>query len=220
MSESGAAPAGQAPRKEDKPRRLNRRQKRFADLYLTGLKGAECLRRMGEGKVPGKEDRTPQQLADRAYNLLKLPQVQTYMAERRKCEEEAYGIRKEAVMRRLYLASSTESSVADFVDKNGRAIPLKDLPPEIASLIVKLEVEEVFEGVGENRKHVGTNYKYWLQDGKGSAEVLARCMGWNKDKLDVSTNAPAPVITIMAYEDADDAERAARAAVSGQPPAA
>lgn len=207
MNEAIEAPAGQVP--AEKPKKLTRRQKRWADLHLTGLSGAECLRRMGD-------EGTAQQLADRAYRIKILRHVKAYIDERLKDEEDAFQINKASVMRRLYLAASLEVSVADLVDEGGTPIPLKQLPAEIAALIVRMEVEDMFEGLGDARVKTGVRYKYWLQDGKGSAEVLARCRGWFKDKLDVNTNAPPPVITIMAYEDDDDAERNARAAVSRQ----
>lgn len=208
-------PAGPV-EKPERPKKLNRRQKRFADFYLMGLKGkgAECLRRMGENG-------TNEQLADRAYRLVNMPQVKAYMAERRKNEEEAYDINKGSVLRRLYLASSLEASVADLVDENGKAIPPKNLAPEIAALIVKMEVEEMYEGFSEDRKHVGTNYKYWMQEGNRAAEVLGRFLGWNKDKLDLGGVGTAPpVINISVYPDDEEVERAARAAVQRQPTSA
>lgn len=192
--------------------KLNRRQQRFVQLYMEGIKGAECLRRMG---FTG----TPQQLAHRAFEMVNNPKIKAYMAARRKQEEEDYGIRREVVLRALYLAAT--SNVKDLYDENGQLIGIQNLTEEAAAIIAGIEVETIHAGRGEERQDIGILTKVKIKDSARNSEVLARMMGWNKDKLQIDhSNTAPPVIQVMPYPDADEAERAARAAVSGHSPAA
>lgn len=185
--------------------KLKPRYKRLADLWLQGKSGSQAAREMGY-----KGDR-PDQFA---YRILRMPEVKAYIAERRKNEEEAFDVNKASVIRRLYLASSLEVTSKDLM-KDGRVLSPDELPDEIAALVTRFEVEELFEGQGENRRAVGHRYKYWMQCPNKAAETLGRFLGWNRDQLEVAhLNAPPPVINIIAYDDDDEAEQRARAAVS------
>jgi phage terminase small subunit len=187
--------------------KLKRRHKRLADLWLMGWKGSEAAAQIGYTGTRGNQV---------AYLILRRPEVKAYIKQRREDEEDAYQVNKGSVVRRLYLAASLETSMKDCL-RNGVTIHPDELPREVAALITRFEVEEMWEGVGENRKLLGLRYKYWLQDSTRSAEVLSRVMGWNKDKLEVdNSKAPTPVINIMAYDDSDESERAARAAVQSK----
>lgn len=197
-----------APAADDQQPKLTRRERIFCDLYLTGLTGAAAIRTMEEHKA--KKSASP---AQAAYLFLRRPAVKTYLAERRKSQDETFGIRKERVLRRLNLASG-EGNIKNLYDENGKLIDISVLPEDVAAMISSIEVEDVFEGQGEARTFVGQLRKVKLIDPNKAAEVLARCMGWNRDKLEIDSDAPPPVIQLVAYPDDDDAP------VPAQPPTA
>lgn len=194
---------------QEAPKKLTRRELRLCELYLTGLKGAECLRLM-------RSKGTPQQLADRAYKMLRQPHVKAYLAERRRSDEEEFGLRKEAILRRLNNVATI--SVKALYDEAGQLIPVHQLPDDVADIISGIDLEELYSGRGSEREPIGVLKKIRTIDPNKAGEVVSRMMGWNKDKLDVNGNLSAlpPVIRIAAYDDNDEAERAARAAVSSK----
>lgn len=202
MTDETTEQAEQAPK-------LTRREKRFCDLYLTtGLSGAECVRRIGYKGPVAKQV---------AWRFKQRPAVKRYLMEQRRSAEQDFGIRKEVVLRSLYNAA--KGNVKSLYDPaTGAPIPIHQLPDDVAAMIEGVEVEELYEGVGNDRKWVGRTVKIKKATRDRSAEVLARVMGWNRDKLELEglANAPAPVINVAVYEDADEAEKVARAAVSSK----
>lgn len=67
-------------------------------------------------------------------------------------------------------------------DDEGRLKPLGELDDETAAAIAGLEVEELYEGRGESRMHVGHLHKIKLSDKKGALDSLARHLGMFNDK--------------------------------------
>lgn len=201
---------------DDLPK-ITRREKRFADFYLEGLSGSEAARRAGyKGERPDNV----------AYRFLKRPAVKRYLAEQRQSAEQTFGIRKERVLRRLN--NIVEGTAKQLLDDKGNPIPVSKLDNDVAASIAGIEVERVeitrnkqtnVEGTVETETIVETRaikVKQW--DPVRASEQLSRMMGWNRDKLEIdNTNAPAPVINVEVYPDADKAEAEARASVSSKP---
>lgn len=76
--------------------KITRREKRWADLYLEGISGAEAVRRMGyKGPRPDMV----------AWRFKQRPAVKNYLAEQRAQAEYAHRVHKERVERTLYLLS-------------------------------------------------------------------------------------------------------------------
>lgn len=194
----------------EKPRKLTRRKQRFADEYLTGCTGAEALRRIGHKGEPI-------QLARAAYKWVHDPAVAEYLNERRKDLSASTGIRPEQIARELALVGF--ANLKSFFNADGSLIPITALSDDQAAALAAMEIEAQFEGRGEARVKVGDVLKVKTWNKVEALEKLAKLLGFMKDKLDIDLNAPPPVIQVVPYEDADDAERAARAAVSGHTPA-
>lgn len=191
----------------DKPK-ITRQQRIFCDLYLTGLSGSACVRQMQTRS--SKPSERPDLVACR---WLKRPAVQEYLKEQRNSQEQQFGIRKERVLRRLYHAA--EGNPQALIDKSGAPIDINSLTEEAAAMIAGIDVEDIYEGHGENRIYKGQLRKVKLVDSNRAAEVLGRMMGWNRDKLEIEDNSPPPIIHLMPYPDepADDT-------VPAKPPAA
>jgi phage terminase small subunit len=196
----------------EKPKlpKLNRRELRLCELYLTGLKGVQCLRAMGD-------KREPHRVTDAAYKMLNRPHVKAYLAERRRDLSEATGVRAEQIVREL--AHLGFGNLKSLYNETGNLIAINELPDEASAMLSGIDVEELFEGRGEDREHIGHLRKVRIHNKVDALEKLAKILGFLKEKVEIDLNAPAPVITIMPYEDADEAEREARASVSRNSPA-
>lgn len=181
---------------EDLPK-LTRRKRRFADEYVTGVTGAEAIRRIG---YKG----TPVQAGRKAYEWLRHPAVKDYIAKRRTNLEDATGIRQERVLRRLN--SIVEGTVQDLEDAEGNKIPIHKLSPEVAASIQEVEYSEYEhtddKGVKSKRALVK---KVKQHSPTQAAEQIARQLGWNKDSMELKgkLNAPAPIIQLVPYNDPD-----------------
>lgn len=197
---------------EQSPPKITRRRKRAAEEFFLGATKAEAYRRA----FAVKEGWDARRVADNAYRVFKHPEVKAYLAYLAKEAEEHYEIRKHLVVTKLIAAATANAQ--DLYDEKGELIPIHRLPREIAATISSVEVEEQYDGQGENRKFVGVLRKVKQIDSNRSAEVLGKMQGWIKDKMELDLkNAAAPVIHVSVYEDDDEVERAARAAISRQP---
>lgn len=166
----------------DQPRlpKLTRRRRRWADEFLTGVSGAEACRRMG---MKG----TPQQLADRGYKIHWRPEVQAYLKERRQDILDAAGVRQEEIVRELKLIAFQRSSkqiASGILDADGNLLPPDQQDDDASAIVAGIDVEELFEGRGEARKHIGRVRKFKTWDKNKALDSLARIGGMNKDKLE------------------------------------
>ncbi|HEY0684753.1 MAG TPA: terminase small subunit [Steroidobacter sp.] len=192
--------------------KLTRRRQRFADEYLTGVSGAEAMRRIGSKGEP-------QQLAHRAYRMLQRAEVRAYLTERRKNLSEATQIRAEQIARELSLIAF--GNLKSLFNEKGELVRIDQLPDDVAAFVSSIEVEANFEGRGEARTRVGDVLKIKAWNKVEALEKLAKLLGLLKEKVELDLlNAPPPVISITPYPDADDAEREARAAFSRNSPSA
>lgn len=196
----------------EKPKKLNRRQKRAAEEYFLGASKAEAYRRAYAMK-PSWDAR---RIADNAWKLFKRPEVLAHLAQLATEAEAQYEIRKHLVLAKL--TAGATANVQDLYDEKGELIPIHKLPREVAATICSIEVEELCAGQGEARKSIGILRKVKQVDSNRSAEVLGKMQGWIKDKMELDLkNAAAPVINVCVYGDDEEVERAARAAISRKP---
>lgn len=187
--------------------KITRRERIFADLYLTGLSGADAVREMSK-----KSKKPPKQPKMAAWRYLQRPAVKAYIEERRKDLSDATGVRAEMIVRELSLVGF--ANLQKLFDANGRLKQMHEIAKDEAAMLASVEVEQLFEGKGEDREHVGTVTKVRTWNKVEALEKVAKILGFLREKIDIDLNAPAPVINILPYDDADESERAARAAVS------
>lgn len=86
---------------------------------------------------------------------------------------------------------------ASMFDEDGNLIPMDQWTPDIRQAVAGLEFEEIFEGRGEDRVHVGTLRKVKLVDKTKALEMLGRWQKLFTDKTELSgTNGGAVEHTI------------------------
>jgi len=65
---------------------------------------------------------------------------------------------------------------------DGSPKEITDLDDDTAAVLAGLEVNEIYEGVGENRQFVGYTKKYKLADKKGALDSMAKHLGMFVEK--------------------------------------
>jgi phage terminase small subunit len=74
----------------------------------------------------------------------------------------------------------------NLFDDDGKPIPIQDLDDETAGALMGLDIQEVYEGYGEDRKFVGYTKKYKLPDKKAALDSMAKYLGMFKDTVEVN----------------------------------
>lgn len=156
--------------------RMNARHRLFVVEYLKDRNASQAYRRAGY-KAQGNSAEVC------AYQLLRRPQV---AAEIARLEGELLGKARECLdlsFERLTL----EVARGAFFDprrlsrEDGTPKALHELDDDTASAIAGVEVEEVFEGRGDERRHVGRIHKFKLVDRKAFVDMGLRVIGGYKE---------------------------------------
>ena len=67
---------------------------------------------------------------------------------------------------------------------DGSPKEISELDDETAAALAGLDVQEVYDGFGEDRKFVGYTKKYKLTDKKSALDSIAKCLGMFIDKVE------------------------------------
>jgi phage terminase small subunit len=69
---------------------------------------------------------------------------------------------------------------------NGTPKDITELDDDTAAALAGLDVQEVYEGTGDDRKFVGYTKKYKLADKKGALDSMGKFLGMFKDQIEHS----------------------------------
>jgi len=108
---------------------------------------------------------------------------------------------KEAVLlefRRIGLAD-----IRKLYDEEGELLPVKEWPDEVASFVANIEVNELFEGSGKDREHVGYVKKVKLWNKEKSLELLGKNMSMFFENHKLSGNLTLEDIINKSREDVE-----------------
>jgi len=152
---------------------LTPKQKRFADEYLVDLNASAAYKRAGyraRGHVAEVD----------ASRLLRKAKVSAYIAEKRQKMSEQLDIESRDALREN--ARIALSDIRKLFDERGCLKPIHELDPDAAAALASVEVEEIFEGKGKSRKHVGRLIKLKLWDKNSALDRLMKYFGlYEKD---------------------------------------
>jgi phage terminase small subunit len=85
------------------------------------------------------------------------------------------------------------SDIRDFYDENGLMLPVEKLPLNAARVVQAIEVEEIYEGFGPNRRPIGYTKRVKLWDKKAALDSLCKMLGFNEpDKLQIGQVGTLP----------------------------
>lgn len=146
---------------------LTLRHQQFVDEYLIDLNGTQAAIRAGYSA------RTAQK---QAYQLLARPDVQTAVSAAQASRSARTKVTADVVLEHLDAARTAD--LADLYDDDGNLKPIKDWPLIWRQgLVAGLEVEELFEGRGEDREHIGRLRKVKLADRTKIIELVGKHVG-------------------------------------------
>lgn len=153
---------------------LTKKQRLFVDEYLIDLNATQAAIRAGY---------STRRAAEIGYQLLQRPEVaqaiQAAMAERsRRTEVEA-----DYVIRRL--REIDEMDVLDILEDDGSFRSIRDWPRAWRQFLSGIEIAELFEGRGDDRRIAGVLRKVKWPDKLRNLELLSRHVGTESAALDL-----------------------------------
>lgn len=157
-------------------------RQRFIEEYLVDLNAKEAAIRAGYSA------RTAKQQASR---LLRDPTIKAAVMAAQRAQVKRIRMSADDVL--VGLAEIASIDIADLFDENNSLRPLKEIPVHVRRAIAAVEVEELFEGRGESREHIGRNRKLKLSDKVRALEILARHHKLLTEKVEYSGPDGGPI---------------------------
>lgn len=161
------------PKKHKASQRLLPRQKKFCDEYLIDLNATAAYKRAGY------KSRTEKSAGVKAVKLLGNARVKAYLAEKSKIATEKNELSADRTLeevRRLALSDPRQLFRAD-----GGLKEIPELDAETAACVASVEVEELFEGRGDEREHIGRVKKIKLWNKNTALDQAMRYHALYKD---------------------------------------
>ncbi|MFU7018029.1 terminase small subunit [Pseudomonas aeruginosa] len=153
---------------------LTKKQRLFVDEYLLDLNATQAAIRAGY---------STRRATEIGYQLLQRPEVaqaiQAAMAERSKRTE----VEADYVIRRL--REIDEMDVLDILDDDGSFRSIRDWPRAWRQFLSGIEIAELFEGRGDDRRIAGVLRKVKWPDKLRNLELLSRHVGTESAALDI-----------------------------------
>lgn len=153
---------------------LTKKQRLFVDEYLIDLNATQAAIRAGY---------STRRATEIGYQLLQRPEVaqaiQAAMAERSKRTE----VEADYVIRRL--REIDEMDVLDIHEDDGSFKPIREWPKVWRQFLSGIEIAELFEGRGDDRRIAGVLRKVKWPDKLRNLELLSRHVGTESAALDL-----------------------------------
>lgn len=153
---------------------LTKKQRLFVDEYLIDLNATQAAIRAGY---------STRRATEIGYQLLQRPEVaqaiQAALAERSKRTE----VEADYVIRRL--REIDEMDVLDILEDDGSFRSIRDWPRAWRQFLSGIEIAELFEGRGDDRRIAGVLRKVKWPDKLRNLELLSRHVGTESAALDL-----------------------------------
>jgi phage terminase small subunit len=153
---------------------LTGKERLFAAEYLKDKNGKQAAIRAGYSP------KTAEQQASRLLRKVKVRQaIEKHFS---KVEEEAI-VKVSDVLLELKRIALTD--IGQAFDENGNLKPLKDIPEDVRRAIAGIDVDELYEGHGQDREQVGETKKIRFWDKNRALENLGRYFKLFTDRVEV-----------------------------------
>jgi phage terminase small subunit len=143
--------------------KLNDRQELFCHEYLKDRNATRAYIRAGYSEA------TAEACAPR---LLGNAWIRARVNELIKEQLDKMKIEINFVIRQLL--NSATIDIADAYDENGNLKPISEMPEPLRLAIISVETEELFDGRGDDREHIGTAKTIKIQDRLRALELLGK----------------------------------------------
>lgn len=157
-------------------RTLNARQRLFVRELVWSdppVSQAEAARRAG---FKDKES------AHAGYQLLRRPHVRAEYERQLAEREELVKLRALATAERQHALSMSKPT--DILDADGKLQPFEQWPETAKVAVAAIEVEDLYEGGGEEREHISVLRKIKFHDPTPAARLFLQWAGKLKDKVE------------------------------------
>lgn len=142
-------------------------RQRFVEEYLVDMNGTDAAIRAGYSARSAKAQ---------ASQLLALPEVQVAVSQAQASRSARTQVTADTVLQ--HLDEARIADLADLYDDAGNIKPIKEWPLIWRQgLVAGMEVEELFEGRGEDREHIGRLRKVKLADRTKIIELVGKHVG-------------------------------------------
>lgn len=170
---------------------LTVREAAFVEAYLSNnMNGTQAAIKAGYSPVNAKR---------RAVTMLAKPTVQKVLRDRQDQLAKKHRMTTDSVMSEL--SKIVHSDLRKLFDANGALLPIHDWPDDMAGAVASIEVEELFEGSGENRRQIGFTKKVKCWDKNSAIEKAMKHLGLfaedNRQKLGALAELPRDVLQAM-----------------------
>jgi phage terminase small subunit len=190
---------------------LTERQRAFCEEYLIDLNGNAAAVRAGYSP------RTARQAA--AQNMTR-PEVTAYLQQLLDERSKRTQITADRVITEV--ARLGFSDLRKLFKEDGAMLPVNEWPDDMAAAVASVEVEELFEGGGEDRRQIGFTRKLKLWDKGKALEMLGRHLKLFVDRLEhtgpnggpIQTREDGMDLSTLTDEELEQLERLRQAAES------
>lgn len=153
-------------------------QRAFVQEYLIDLNATQAAIRAGY---------SPDSARQEGSRLLSHAAIQTALELAKEQRSKRTEISADRVLREL-LALAT-SDLRKCFDPSGALLPPHSWPDDVAPAMASIEVEELFEGQGQDRTQIGYTKKVKFWDKNTALDKLGRHLGlWDKERAEVNIN--------------------------------
>jgi phage terminase small subunit len=168
---------------------LTPKQNRFVAEYLVDLNATQAAIRAGYSKRTATEQ---------SYDLLRKPQIRAMIDEAMVKRAERVEVKADDVLRELMRVGLADISQA--YDKNGQLKPLHEMSEDVRRAIAGVEVEELYEGHGDDRVRIGSLVKVRFWDKTRGLEMLGRHLKMFTDKVEHEAGPGLEALLLAARE--------------------
>jgi phage terminase small subunit len=156
---------------------LNDQQERFCQEYVVDLNGTKAAARAGYSEKGAHVE---------ASRLLRNPKVTARLSELQAARSKRTQITSDMVL--LELAKLANSDLRRLFNANGELLPPSEWPDDVALAVSSVEVEELFDGYGQDRTQIGYTKKVKFWDKPKALELLGKHLKLFTDKVEHSAS--------------------------------
>lgn len=172
---------------------INHREKLFIINYIENKNATQAAIKAGYSEKTAHQT---------GYELLKKPEIRAIVEEALEAQLYSYGMNKYRLVQEYLRIGYFDPRKLFYED--GKPIPICDLDDDTAAALAGLDIQEVYEGFGEDRKFVGYTKKYKLSDKKGALDSVAKIMGVMVDKTEHTGKNGGPITVRFVSPNAPD----------------
>lgn len=159
------------------------KQERFCNEYLVDLNGTQAAIRAGYAVNSANEQ---------ASRLLAKSNVQEFIKSKQAEIQKRLDITQDRVLKEY--ARIAFFDIRKIYSASNSLIPINELDDDSAACVAATEVDEIFEGFGEDRKHTGYTVKVKLASKISALDSLGKHLGlFEKDNGQKKPDAVQPM---------------------------